>query len=100
MAMLSNGRVTVSFTVESTVVTMAGGHDQQPDLNHYTLFVDSMRINNGAKELAHDPNMEGACKFLSNDDGSVFYEIHCDVYDREKGMMSKFYLDDISKTDH
>jgi clan AA aspartic protease (TIGR02281 family) len=41
--------------------------------------------------------VEGECKMNLNDEGTVFYDVKCDVYDRRSGMVFIFHLTDISE---
>jgi hypothetical protein len=98
--LLPNGRSSVAFTVGNKMFFVNGGPDRQPNLNNYFLSIDTLRIMKGSKQIAADTNMEGECHFTLNDDGSVFYSIKCDVYDRRKCVRFNLYLTDITKADH
>jgi hypothetical protein len=97
---LPNGRSVVSFEKDGRMFSFSGGRDRQPDMNDLFLALDTVRIFKGAKQQAVDPHMEGECHLSFNDDASMFREIHCDAWDRQKGLTFFFHLDNINKTNH
>lgn len=92
---LENGRAILSFFADKHTFTVSGGSDRQPNLENYYLAIDTLRIMEGAKLIGEDKKMEGECHFRINEDATKFYSIKCDVYNRIKGTMSKFYLENI-----
>ncbi len=51
-------------------------------------------------EEVEDHGMEGECHFNLNKQGTVFYFVRCDVYNRAKGTLYNFYFEKISTTNH
>lgn len=97
---LPNGRSVAQFEAKGQQFVFAGGHDRQPDINDLFLTVDRLRIMQGSKQIAVDDRMEGECHFVFNDDASEFKFVHCDAWDRAKGLTFFFHLDDIIETNH
>jgi hypothetical protein len=44
--------------------------------------------------------MEGECHFRMNKEATRFYDIQCDVYNRTKGSIYNFYLENIAGMSH
>jgi tetratricopeptide (TPR) repeat protein/predicted aspartyl protease len=78
--------------------SISGAGDRQPNLENYFQSIDRIRIMDGQKLQSETP-MEGECHFHMNERATVFYFIHCDVYNRRKGVMFNFHLDNISSFD-
>lgn len=96
---LANGRSVFTFARgKDNVFSLSGGKDRQPNLQNYYLSVDTFRIHSG-KTDASDTQMEGECHMHMNPDATKFYEIKCDVYNRAKGTLYKFYLENITSFD-
>jgi hypothetical protein len=49
----------------------------------------------GKDDWVEDSGMEGECHFHMNKEASKFFYIKCDVYNRSKGTLYNFYLEDI-----
>ncbi|MBP9664972.1 MAG: hypothetical protein KBD94_10140 [Pyrinomonadaceae bacterium] len=45
-----------------------------------------------------DDGMEGECHFRISKSGKIFYFVKCDIYNRAKGTMYNFYLENITKS--
>ncbi len=97
-AEFGNGRAQVSFFKEGTAFLLAGGHDRQPDLENYYLSIDTVRVLQKGKP-DQTGSVEGECHFRLNKEGTKFYFIRCDVYNRKVGFIWKFYLDNIKNFD-
>jgi hypothetical protein len=84
------------FTVlhGSKIFNFSGNKDRQPNLGNYFLSVNKARF--GDVSGGVEGNVEGECHMLQNADGSKFYEIKCDVFDRKAGFEFNFYLTEIS----
>ena len=93
--LLKNGRTLLAFMKGEDMFTVVGGADRQPNLENYYVSLDKLIINKGEKVVATDPNMEGECHFRMNRDATKFYSIKCDIYNRSKGSLSNFYLENI-----
>jgi hypothetical protein len=74
---------------------LSGGKDRQPNLTNYYLSVDTLRIKRGKDDWVEDRGMEGECHFRMNKEATKFFNIKCDIYNRSKGSMYNFYLEDI-----
>lgn len=85
------------FTAQdSAVIFIFSGHkDRQPNLENYFLSVDTAKFGEASGKGAQG-KVEGECHMRMNEDGSTFYEIKCDVFDRKTGISFNFYLTDIS----
>lgn len=94
-ARLGNSRSFVSFIVGSVVFSVSGGSDRQPNLENFYLSIDTIRATEDGKVTAEDKEMEGECHFRLNKDASKFFFVKCDVYNRQKGVMFNFYLENI-----
>ena len=69
------GRTLVVFTSGPLGTnSFSGGHDIQPDLNHYRLFVDQLALANHK----HVP-ARGTCDTHINDDGTQIFSQTCSV---------------------
>ena len=79
-------------------MTFSGIGDRQPNLENYFQSIDRIRIMDGQKIKAETP-MEGECHFHLNEQATLFYFIHCDVYNRQKGIAFNFHLDNVSDFD-
>lgn len=95
--LLKNGRTLIAFMKEEDMFTVVGGADRQPNLENYYVSLDKLIINKGETVVATDPNMEGECHFRMNKDATKFYSIKCDIYNRSKGTLYNFYLENIQK---
>jgi hypothetical protein len=93
--LLKNGRTLIAFMKDENMFTVVGGADRQPNLENYYVSLDKLIINKGEKVVATDSNMEGECHFHMNRDATKFYSITCDIYNRSKGSLSNFYLENI-----
>ena len=100
----AEGRSTVSFVKtekgKETMLILAGKTDRQPNLENYYLGIDALALVIDGKEIGSDFGMEGECHFKLNKDAAKFFSVKCDVYNRAKGMLYNFYLENITKTDH
>ena len=94
---IGNGRSFVGFISDQLVFSFNGGHDRQPDLNHYYLSIDSVRMMNGTTKVFEDLSVEGECAMTVSDDGNKFYTVHCTAHNQQKEEYS-FRLDNISTT--
>ncbi len=93
--LLKNGRTLIAFMKGNDMFTVVGGADRQPNLENYYVSLDKFIINKGEKVVATDTNMEGECHFRMNKDATIFYSIKCDIYNRQKGTLYNFYLENI-----
>lgn len=97
---LKNGRSVLSFFVnDNAVFTLSGGKDRQPNLENYYLSIDTLRMKLKDREEAVDHGMEGECHFRMNKSATKFFEIKCDVYNRAKGTIYNFYVENIRTVD-
>lgn len=82
---------------ETTIFSVSGKADRQPNLENYYIQIDTFRVYKGGVVQAEDTNMEGECHFQLSSDAKKFYSIKCDIYDRSKpgGVIFKFYLEEI-----
>lgn len=98
--LLGNGRGFIMFSVTElkSVFTLSGGDDRQPNLENYYLSIDTLRMKLGDEEVSE--KMEGECHFNINRDGTKFFFVRCDVYNRAKKIFMTFNLEDITKTVH
>jgi len=96
-----NGRLQLIFVSDQLIYSLSGGSDRQPNLNNYYVAIDTLRMTPSSKpdKPAEDKGMEGECHFTLNDEGTEFYFIKCDVYNRQKGTQYKFYLEGITTFD-
>lgn len=94
--LLRNGRTLIAFTKGDDMFTVVGGRDRQPNLENYYLSLDKIILNKGEKVEAEDANMEGECHVQMNKDATRFYFIKCDIYNRSKGSIYNFYLENIT----
>lgn len=92
---LRNGRSFLTFTKEKNVFGLFGGADRQPNPENYYLQIDAFRIGEGEQTLALDKGMEGECHFRLNKGATRFYSVKCDIYNRSKGSIYNFYLENI-----
>jgi len=84
-----------TFTVgNSDVFKFSGGTDRQPNLENYYLNVDTAKFGK-LSGMGVQGEVEGECHMRMNKDGSEFYEIKCDVFDRKADIMFNFYLKNI-----
>lgn len=96
-----NGRSSFEFSAGngSSVVIFEGGKDRQPDLENYELILDKTllgKMANGKVE-GKQGQVEGSCSMRMNKDASVFYEIRCDAFARDLGLVFNFYLENIDR---
>lgn len=98
-SLLRNGRTLIAFTKGDHMFTVVGGSDRQPNLENYYVSLDKIIVDKNGKREAQDSNMEGECHFKMNKDATKFYFIKCDIYNRAKGSMYNFYLENISGFD-
>jgi len=94
----TTGRASIMFFKDNMTFSVSGSGDRQPNLENYFQSIDRIRIMDGQIIKAETP-MEGECHFHMNQQASVFYFIHCDVYNRQNGTMFNFHLDNISSFD-
>jgi tetratricopeptide (TPR) repeat protein len=94
----TTGRASITFFKDNMSFSVSGAGDRQPNLENYFQSIDRVRIMNG-ENIQAETSMEGECHFHMNEQATVFYFIHCDVYDRQKGIMFNFHLDNISSFD-
>ena len=103
-AQLANGRSLLTFIKHEKdkeyLFTLSGGTDRQPNLENYYLGIDTFRIKIGDADEISDDGMEGECHFRMNKTATDFYSVKCDIYNRPKGTLYNFYLENITKTDH
>src|SRR5271165_1137596 len=92
----TTGRASITFFKENISFSMSGAGDRQPNLENYFQSIDRIRIMDRETLKAESP-MEGECHFNLNQNATQFYFVHCDVYNRQKGLMFNFHLDNISK---
>jgi len=92
----TTGRASITFFKENMNFSVSGAGDRQPNLENYFQSIDRIRNMDGGTVKAEIP-MEGECHFNLNQNATQFYFIHCDVYNRQKGIMFNFHLDNISK---
>lgn len=78
--------------------TLSGRSDRQPNLENYYLQIDTVSMDGFNSDGATDNGMEGECHFRMNKAGTNFFSIKCDVYNRSKGSLYNFYLENITKT--
>lgn len=95
------GRSSFEFTAENenVIFRFEGGRDKQPNLENYTLFIDTVKfgkIDNGRID-GNEAKAEGDCRMRMNKDASEFYSVKCDVLQRESGVVFNFYLTEITK---
>lgn len=64
-------------------------------MENYFLSVDTAKFGEASGKGAQG-KVEGECHMRMNKDGSKYYEIKCDVFDRKAGIIFNFYLTDIS----
>ncbi|MBA4121323.1 MAG: hypothetical protein H0X72_02520 [Acidobacteria bacterium] len=100
----ANGRSLITFIKREKgreiLFTLSGGSDRQPNLENYYLSIDTFRMKNGDDDEVGDDGMEGECHFRMNKTATNFFSVKCDVYNRAKGTLYNFYLENITKTDH
>ena len=100
---LANGRSLVTFMKREKgkdyLFTLSGGSDRQPNLENYYLSIDTFRMKIGDADENGDDGMEGECHFQMNKTATNFYSVKCDIYNRAKGTLYNFYLENITKTD-
>lgn len=96
-----NGRLQLIFVSDQLIYSLSGGSDRQPNLNNYYVAIDTLRMTPSSTpdKPVEDNGMEGECHFTLNDEGTEFYFIKCDVYNRQKGTQYKFYLEGITTFD-
>jgi hypothetical protein len=102
-AQLANGRSVLTFArnkPKTAMFTLSGGPDRQPNLENYSLGIDTLRIKTGDDDELVDTHMEGECHFHMNKTATKFFFIKCDVYDRAVETVYAFYIENIRKTDH
>ena len=88
-------RSAFTFTVQDLAIFIfSGGKDRQPNLENYFLSVDNAKFAQSGKGV--QGKVEGECHMRMNKDGSKYYEIECDVFDRKTGLIFNFYLTEIS----
>jgi hypothetical protein len=92
-----NGRSLLSFVVkDDRVFTASGGEVRQPDSENYYLRVDTVVLKGSGLE-GEDHGIEGECHLRLSREGTGFLDVKCDVYNRAKGSMYHFYLEDIRR---
>ena len=95
-----NGRAELAFSVHSgrdeDLFIVDGGADRQPNLENYFLSIDTFTIMRNGAEVGTDEGMEGECHFNLNKEGTKFFFIKCDIYNRKKGSMYSLYLKNIT----
>ncbi len=94
---LNNGRAFLTFSKENNSFTVSGGRDRQPNLENFYQALDTIRTATSDVISAEDNQMEGECHFTLNKLATKFYSIRCDIYNRAKGSIYKFYLENIIK---
>jgi tetratricopeptide (TPR) repeat protein len=94
----TSGRASVTFFKDNMSFSVSGAGDRQPNLENYFQSIDRVRIMDGQKIRA-ETSMEGECHFHMNEQATVFYFIHCNVYNRQNGITFNFHLDSISSFD-
>jgi hypothetical protein len=92
---LKNGRSMFVFMKEDKMFTLVGGKDRQPNLENYYVALDKLIINKGKRVEAVDQNMEGECHINMNREATKFFSIKCDIYNRTRGILMHFFLEDI-----
>lgn len=101
---LANGRALITFIKRENgkeyLFTLSGGSDRQPNLENYYLGIDTFRMKIGDDDELVDDGMEGECHFQMDKTATNFYSVKCDIYNRSKGTLYNFYLENITKTDH
>lgn len=95
-SLLRNGRTLIAFTKGEHMFTVVGGSDRQPNLENYYVSLDKIIVDKNGKQEAQDPNMEGECHLKMNREATKFYFIKCDIYNRSKGSVYNFYLENIT----
>ncbi len=78
--------------------TLSGRSDRQPNLENYYLQIDTFSMDGGGESVASDDGMEGECHFKMNKTATNFFSVKCDIYNRSKGSIYNFYLENITKT--
>lgn len=78
--------------------TLSGRADRQPNLENYYLQIDTLSMDGVRESVASDDGMEGECHFRMNKTATNFFSVKCDVYNRSKGSIYNFYLENITKT--
>jgi len=81
------------------IFDLSGRSDRQPNLENYYLQIDTLSLIRDGETAASDDGMEGECHFRMNRAGSHIFSVKCDVYNRSKGSLYNFYLENITKTD-
>ena len=90
-----NHRSAFSFTIENSgFFIFSGGKDRQPNLENYFLSVDAAKFGKSGEGVKG--KVEGECHVRLNKNGSEYYDIRCDVFDRKAGITFNFYLTEIS----
>jgi hypothetical protein len=92
---LRNGRSFLTFTKGGYSFTVSGGNDRQPNLENYFQSIDTLRMLKSGNLEAEDSGMEGECHHRLGKDAKRFFFIRCDVYNRSKGHIYKFHLENI-----
>jgi hypothetical protein len=80
------------------IFDLAGRSDRQPNLENYYLEIDTLGIGISGETPAIGSGFEGECHFSMNRTAKIFYFVKCEIYNREKGMRSSFYLENITAT--
>ena len=96
---VANGHLSMIFHQDRFVFLLEGLSDRQPNLENYYMSVSQFTILEKNKAIATDTSMEGECHMSLNAEGSELYYIYCDIYDRSKGALFRFHLDNIISTD-
>jgi hypothetical protein len=71
-----NARTAFNIPVQGGLLGFWGGRDAQPDLEHYTLYLDSITLVQNGK-LMPDTPATGVCTLLVNANASRFLDLEC-----------------------
>lgn len=84
-----NARTAFNIPVQGGLLGFWGGRDAQPDLEHYTLYLDSItQVQNG--KLLPDVAATGVCTLLVNKDASRFLDLECKAVAAGKTLTLSF----------
>jgi aspartyl protease family protein len=95
----SNYEFTAHFAgAKGAIFVFEGRSDRQPNLENYFLSIDKVKFGaTSGKTVTKGVQgpVEGECHMTQNKEGTEYYEIKCDAYDRKIGFEFNFYLTNI-----